>query len=172
MYVYTCICTYAWLCVHEYIRVSSCARLHVAALRIRSCDSSSVTGGLNPIRICARYGSDTLAIRKLIHGMIWRFISVNAVETRWQFSSKIAAFHVSIWFCLFPYLSLSTSTCVLLLSFHVTIWDILLVLSFVSLHEILVIIHLICVVDMSFVSESFHVLVNRHCWLRPSIDIL
>ena len=68
---------------------------------------------------------------------------------------KTTSFHVSICFCLFPYLLLSISTCVLLLSFHVTVWDILLVLSLVSLHETSMIVHLICIVDMSLYQYHF-----------------
>jgi len=51
---------------------------------------------LQDIRICTRYGPDTLAIRRPIHGMIWRSIPLRALKTRRRFGSKTASFHVSV----------------------------------------------------------------------------
>ena len=54
---------------------------------------------LQEIQICARYGPDTMAIRKPTYGMIQRFVPVRALKTRWRFRSKIASFHVSVYSC-------------------------------------------------------------------------
>jgi len=59
----------------------------------------------DPIRISPRYGSDTLAIQRPIHEMIWRFIPVHAVKAIRRFGFKIASFHVSVYSCVFSYYS-------------------------------------------------------------------
>ena len=43
------------VCVRVYIRVSSCVRLHVAAIQTRSCDPNSVTGDSNLFPLWTRY---------------------------------------------------------------------------------------------------------------------
>jgi len=72
VYVYTCIRRYAWvyacvcmgvrMCMLVYVCVSVSVRLRVTAMWIRSCDPNSVTEDPDPIRICTRYGPDTLVI--------------------------------------------------------------------------------------------------------------
>jgi len=55
---------------------------------------------LQELWICARYGPDTLAIRRSTNEMIWRFVPVNAVKTRRRFRSKTVSFHVSVYSCI------------------------------------------------------------------------
>ena len=72
VYVYTCIRRYAWvyacvcmgvrMCMLVYVCVSVSVRLRVTVMWIRSCDPNSVTEDPDPIRICTRYGPDTLVI--------------------------------------------------------------------------------------------------------------
>ena len=85
----------------------------------------TVVGDPDSIRIRARYGSDTQAIRRPIHVMIRRSVTVRAVKTRWRFGSETASFHVSVRSCAFPYLPLSVCIYMLHLSFHVTFYYIL-----------------------------------------------
>jgi len=98
-----------------------CVWLRVAVFQTCSCDPNPATGDPDPIRICIHYGPDTMEIRKPAHGMIRRSVLVRAVKTRRRFSFETASFHVSVCFCLFPYLPLLINTCGLFLSFHVTV---------------------------------------------------
>jgi len=54
---------------------------------------------LQETQIRARYGSDTLAVRRPTHGMIRRFISVRVVKIRRRYGFKTASFHVSVCSC-------------------------------------------------------------------------
>ena len=71
-----------------------------SAFWIHSVRSGPVAGDLDPIQICARYRPNTLAIRRLIHGMICRSVLARAVKTRRRFGSKTTSFHLSVCFCL------------------------------------------------------------------------
>ena len=98
MYTYVSACMYVeCICVRVYVRVSSCVWLCVIATRTCSCDPNYVRGDSE---LC-RYGSDTLAIRRPIHGMICRSVPGHAVKTRRLFGSKIVSFHVSIFSYIF-----------------------------------------------------------------------
>ena len=68
----------------------------VAAFQTRLVRSEPITGDPNPIQILARYGPETLAIRKPTHGTIQGSLLVRAMKTRRRFGSKTASFHVSI----------------------------------------------------------------------------
>jgi len=68
VHVYTCIYIRSVLCVRVHVRVSSCILLRGTAMQTRLVRSGPVTNDLD----CARYGPDTLAIRKPTHVMIWR----------------------------------------------------------------------------------------------------
>jgi len=98
MHVHTvCMCLYINMCI--WLRVAA-AMDPFGEIQTHSWDPNQVTGDPDPIWIRIRCGSDTLAIRKPTNGIIWRFIPVRAVETRWRFGSKIASFHVSFCLCL------------------------------------------------------------------------
>ena len=90
---------------------------------------------LREIQIYTLYGSDTLAIRRPTHEMIQRFVSVRTVKTKWWLSSKTVSFHVSVYSCIIFLFIVVSSIYLLLVSFHVTIYFILLVWLPVSLHE-------------------------------------
>ena len=128
--------------------VSYVFRCMLQWFRTRSCDLDP----LREIRSCTRYGSDTQAIRKPTNGMIWRFVPVRAVETRRRFGSKIASFHVSVSSCLFSYLPLSVGIYILLVSFQVTVWLILLVWLPIFFHEISVSAHPILLFIWAFIN--------------------
>ena len=85
-------------------------------LQTHSYDPNSAMG----VHICARYGPDTLAIRRPTQEMIQRSIPVNAVETR-QFRPKIASFHVSVCSCIIFLFTVVSWRLYVLVSFHVTI---------------------------------------------------
>ena len=70
------------VCVRVYVRVSSWVELHVAAFRTRLVRSGPTARDLDPIRIGVLCGPDRLAIKKLTHGMIRKFVPVRAVEIR------------------------------------------------------------------------------------------
>ena len=80
-------CTYVhvcWLCV--------------TVMWICSYDSNLVTEDPDPIWIYAHYEPDSQVIQRPTYKMIRRFVSVHAVKTRRQFKSKIASFHMSVYF--------------------------------------------------------------------------
>ena len=60
---------------------------------------------LRKVRIYARYGPDTMAIRRPTHEMIRRFLPVRVMKTRRRFGFKTASFHMSI--CLLVYFNFS-----------------------------------------------------------------
>jgi len=113
---------------------------------------------LRETRICVHRGLNSQENRRPIHEMIWRLVPVRAMKTRWQFGSKIVSFHMSVCSCVFPYLPLSACIYMVLSSFHVTFCYIWLVWLLVSLHETSMIVHFICVVDMSLYQCHFM------CW--------
>jgi len=76
-------CTYVF--VYQRACMAACRMI-----RTHSRDSNSVYIG-------ARYGPDTLAIRRPTHGMIRRFVPVRAVKTRRRFGFKTVSFHVIIY---------------------------------------------------------------------------
>jgi len=125
--VHVCVCVY--VCKSIYICVS--VRLRVAAIWTRLVRSRPVRG----IRICACYGLDTQVIRRLIHGMIWRFVPVHAVKIRRRFGSKTTSFHVSVCFSIIFSLTVVSSIYILLVLFHMIIWYIIPVCLSISLHE-------------------------------------
>jgi len=77
----------------------------------------TVTGDPDSIRILARYGHDTMAIRRQAHGMIRISVQVRAVKTRRRFGSETASFHVSVRSCVFI---VTDMLYMLPLSFYVT----------------------------------------------------
>ena len=170
--VHVCLCVYVEECirVRGYICVFMCLVVCYSVTDLFG-EIRTIAGDPDPIRICASYRPNTIAIRKSIHGMIRRSVPVRAVKTRRRFSSKTASFHVNVCSWVFLYLLLLVCAYMLLLSFHVTFCYILPIWLLVSLHEALVIIHLICVVDMILYQHYFMCWYNVRCWLRPSIDI-
>ena len=92
--MYVCGCVP--VCVCTCVRVSLSVWLRVAVFRIRLVRSGPVVEDPDPIRIRARCGPDTQAIRRPIHGMSRRSVLVRAVKTRRRFSSEIASFQVSV----------------------------------------------------------------------------
>ena len=100
--VYGCIPVRVYICV----RVSTCVWLHVAAIRIRSCDPNPVTEDSDPIRIRIRRVPIRQAIQRPRHKMIRRSLPLHAVQTRRQFGPEITSFHVSVCFCVITYLPL------------------------------------------------------------------
>ena len=117
--------------------------------------SRPVAGDPDPIRIRARCGPDTEAIRRSIHGMIRQSVLVRAVKTRRRFGSETASFHVSVRYCVFTVVGMHY---MLLLSFHVTFCYILPVWLLVPLHEISMIVHFNYIVDRSLYQHHFM------CW--------
>jgi len=99
-----------------------CVWLRVVAISDPFVQSELVTRDPDPIRICARYGPDTLAIRRLTHGMIHRSVLVCAMKTRWRFNSKIKLFHVSVCSCIISLFLVVNIIYILPISFHVTDW--------------------------------------------------
>jgi len=85
--------------------INVCVWLHVTAIQTLSLDLDP----LQEIRIDARYGPNTLAIRKSIHGMIRRLVPVRAVKTRRRFESEIASFHVSVYSHVFSLFTVASS---------------------------------------------------------------
>jgi len=77
---------------------------------------------LQKIQSYARYGPDTLAIRKPIYGMIWKLIPVRTVKTKGRFSSKPIHFMWVFAFVLFPPLSLLVLSICYFVLFHLTVW--------------------------------------------------
>jgi len=159
-----CKCILVYVCVWVYTYVSGCTcgcvRIYVY-LSVAFCSDldsfvrpKSVTGDPDPIRICANYEPDTLAIRKPTHEIIRRSPRVRAVKTRRRFGSKTASFHVSV------------CSCIIFLIYHCQYylyvtriiscdWDILPVWLSVSLHETSVSAHIIYLVDMSVYQYHF-----------------
>ena len=82
--VYTCVyaCVYVYICgICMCTGVCSCEFMGW----VMCCSDPDPFGELDPsqeIQSCARYGPDTLAIRKLTYEMIWRSVPVRAVKTR------------------------------------------------------------------------------------------
>jgi len=101
VYMSTCIYVVC-VCIRVYVCVSSCVGLCVAAFQTCSCDLNSITGVSN---LC-HYRPDILVIRRPTNEMIWRFIPIRVVRTRWRIKSKTASFHVSVCSYVFPYLLL------------------------------------------------------------------
>ena len=112
MCVLVCMCVNVWLGVlyinmYMIMRVWVCYVLVLIFLSLCVYDCAvqqyrPIWWDLDPlkeIRICTRYGSDTLAIQRLTHEIIWRTISVRALKTRWRFRFKIASFYVSVCSC-------------------------------------------------------------------------
>ena len=113
MYVHTCICIYVsvhvCVCVHVCKSIFKCTCVLECLVACYSITDSFVrfelvTWDTNPIRIHVRCGPDILAIRRLTHRMIQRFVPVRAVKTRRRLGSKIASF---MW--VFFYWSISIS---------------------------------------------------------------
>ena len=120
-----------------YVDVHICVHVHVWVLIVYLClyvcvghvlqrfglvrwDPNPATRDPYPIQIRAHCGTDTMVIRRPIHGMIHRSVLDRAVKTRWRFGSETASFHVSVRSCVFSYLPLSVCVYMLLLSFYVT----------------------------------------------------
>jgi len=109
-HTHTCACI-MW-CVWVLIPLSLYTWLRVAAMQTRSWDPNLITEDQNPIRTCVCCGSDRLAIRRPINGMIRRFLPVRAVKTRRWFGSKTASFHVSVCFCvIFLFIVINAYSC-------------------------------------------------------------
>ena len=90
---YVCTCMLVWVvlcvCARPCASMSLGVRVNLwvsvclsYSTRIRSRDSNPIIEDSDSIRICARYGPDGLAIRKLTHEIIRRFVPVRAVKIR------------------------------------------------------------------------------------------
>ena len=95
------------------------------------------------------WSKDTLAIRRPIHRMIQRFVSIHAVKIKQQFGSKIASFHVSVCSISLSQFTIVSSVHMLPLLLHVTLYFILPVWLHVSLHESSMSVHIIYLVNLS-----------------------
>ena len=96
--------------------------LRVAVFKDSFGEIRTVVGDSDPIRICARCGPDTQAIRRPIHGMIRRSVPVRAVKTRRRLDSKTTSFHVNVRSYVFTVIGMLY---MLHLSFHVTFFYVL-----------------------------------------------
>jgi len=110
MYMGVYSCVYLFLCVDTHVFMGVLVVLGTGVV---------LAGDPNPIRICAHYGLDTLAIRRLIHWMIWRSLLVCTVKTRKRFRSKTVSF--SIYSRIISLFIIISSIYMLLVSFYVTI---------------------------------------------------
>ena len=72
--------------------------------------------------ICARFEPYSVAIRRPVHEMIWRFVPIHTVKTRRWFGFKTASFHVSVCSYVIFLFIVASSTYMLLVLFHVIIW--------------------------------------------------
>ena len=166
----TCMLVYKYVWIIMYICLCSCIRVCTVAC-YRVADSlvrfEPVTGDSD----YARCGTDTLAIRKPIHGIIWRSVPIRVVKTRQRFGSKIASFHVGVCsYIIFLFIIASWCSCSYSYYF---MW------SFEIFYQYDYLYHFMRYQWYSLwlyslsecLSASFHVLVVRHYWLRPSIDM-
>ena len=140
-----CMCVCEWVCRYEYMCIYRWVCVSVETPRL----VYVIQTWWREIRICARYGPDTLVIRRPIHKMIRRSASVRAVKTRRRFGAKTASFHVSVCSCIILLFIIFNSIYMLLVSFPMTIWFILSVWLCVSFHEISMSLHFNYVIDMS-----------------------
>ena len=99
-----------------------------------------------------------MAIRKLIHGMIRRSVLVRPVKSRQRFGSKITSFHVSVCSYVIFLFTVLFDICVFIRNISRDCLMYFIAWILVSLHETLLIIQLICVVDMSLYQYHFM------CW--------
>jgi len=113
VYLFTYVCLGVHMCVHGYtrmyVRVCMCtSECSVACYGDVDSFVWSELGNkrLDSIRICTRYGPDTLVIQRPTYEMIQRSILVRAVKTRRWFGCKNVSFNVSICFYVFLYLLL------------------------------------------------------------------
>ena len=148
-----------------------CSRLRVAVMRICLCAPNLVTEDPDPIWNRVHCGADTQAIWIPTHGIIWRFVSVRTVKTRWRFGSETVSFHVSICSCVFSYLPLSVGslyvTCIIScdrLTYFTS------VITYISSWDIGECSPYLCS-WYEYLSASFHVLDIRRYWLRTSCSI-
>jgi len=126
MYVCKCMYEYAWVYI-------MCVRLRATALRTRSCSSNqNKRSGPDPnsCSLWTQYTSESKTDPWMIQGLV----PVRAVKTRRQFRPKTVSFHISVCFCIISLFIVVSSICMLLVSFHVTIWIILPVCLCVLLH--------------------------------------
>jgi len=120
-------------CMHEYVYAYVYVYILVYYMCFIECcsdvdsfvRSEPVTRDLDLIWICACYERDSLAIQRLTHGMIQRFVLVRTVKTRRRFSSKITSFHVSVCSCIISIFIIVSIIYMLLILFYVTIYFIL-----------------------------------------------
>jgi len=136
-------CMYAYTCIYMYRSVYICIYVYVWLYVLVICYSGadlfvrSEPGNSRPrpdLDLCSLwiwYADDS----KQTRGMIRRFVPVCALETGRWFYSKTASFHLSVCSYVFSLLLLLIGFIYLFISFHVTIWYILIVWLFVSLHK-------------------------------------
>ena len=95
MYTWVCMCILVYVCMYVGVYICECyvcvliSSLSLSVYMVAWYNvtdpfvrSEQVTGDPDPIQVCASYGPGILAIRRLIHEMIQRFIPVCIVNTR------------------------------------------------------------------------------------------
>ena len=167
-YVGLCVCIYTSRCMYEYICMLMYTRLYVCLgvyksmcvyvlvyyMCLVACYNVSYSFRRSKI------GNRRVGFVPIMNPIQWRFKDRHMGWSRdpYQFvqwkpegdsDPKPCHFMWVFAFISFFYLLLSICICVLLLSFHVTIWCILSVWLLVSLHETSMIVHLIYIVDLS-----------------------
>ena len=143
VYTYVSVCT-CRCSVYLYLYV--CVRLCVTAFRTRSCDPNSVTGDSDLCPLWTRYHGDSKT--GPWDDPLISTGSCNEDQMTIRFQNRIISYEY-LFLYHFSYLPLSIYICVLLWSFHVTVWCILPVWLLVSLHETSKNAHFIYVIDMS-----------------------
>ena len=79
VYMDSIVCMYMYACVLVCDWVSVCFNLRHPDPFVQF---EPVTGDSDPIQIRARYGPDTLAIQRPMHGMIQKFVPICTMKTR------------------------------------------------------------------------------------------
>ena len=100
VYIRIGVCTYVFMCTCDYMYLVICYSDSDLFVRSEPCKRRP-RPDLNLWSLWTR----SLAIQKLTHRMIQRFVPVRTVETRRWFGSKTASFHVSV--CLLVYFNFS-----------------------------------------------------------------
>ena len=118
VWVFACIYVYVgYMITYMHVHMLDCVYVYPWVFSCVLQRSEPIWWDLDPlpeIRIGVQYGSDTVAIRRPIHELIYRSVPVRAVKTRWWFGSENALFHVSVCLLLF-YLFIYTSECIVYL---------------------------------------------------------
>ena len=164
VYMYGCIP----VCVYISIRVSSCVLLLVAVIQIQLRDPSTVTEDLYPIQIRVSGVPIRQPIQRSMHEMIRRSITFREVKTKRRFESKTVSFHVSVCsYVIFLFTVVSRHFCIISCEWLIYFTSIITRITSWSISER----SLYLFRWYEHLSVSFHVLVVRCYWLRPSINI-